>query len=82
MRADSRACRRRRLPGVRELLLLGATEDDPLRTVCELVSHIRRIRPQVVLTTDTNEDAGSAEHARIAELATTAILLAADVHAP
>jgi LmbE family N-acetylglucosaminyl deacetylase len=61
------------LQGVRELVLLNSFDDDPRRTVCELVSHLRRIRPQVVLTL------GPDQPNPIGQLATTAVLLAADM---
>jgi LmbE family N-acetylglucosaminyl deacetylase len=64
------------LQGVHELVLLSSLDEDRQRSVCELVDHLRRLRPQVVLT--HGPDQGD-ERGKLGHLATTAVLLAADV---
>jgi hypothetical protein len=58
----------------RELVLLNTAEPDSQVKLHELVCHLRRVRPQVVLTVAPEQS-----NALLGCLATTAVLLAADV---
>jgi hypothetical protein len=63
-----------RLRGARALVLLNTAEPDSQVKLDELVCHLRRVRPQVVLTVAPEQS-----NALLGCLATTAVLLAADV---
>lgn len=72
-----------RILGLREVHLLdymdGALDQaQPNRIIAQLVSHIRRIRPQVVLTFDPNGYYGHPDHIAISQFTTAALIAAAD----
>jgi hypothetical protein len=58
-----------------DVTVIVASADNRHQVVCELVSHIRRVRPQVVLTLTPGITNGQ----DVGQLATTATFLAADV---
>jgi LmbE family N-acetylglucosaminyl deacetylase len=69
--------------GLREVVLLdyvdGELADaDSEQAICELVAHIRRVRPQVVLTFGLDGAYGHPDHMAISQLTTAAIVRAAD----
>jgi LmbE family N-acetylglucosaminyl deacetylase len=69
--------------GLREVVVLDQLDGDlqqadSEQVVCELVAHIRRVRPQVVLTFGPDGAYGHPDHMAISQLTTTAIVRAAD----
>jgi LmbE family N-acetylglucosaminyl deacetylase len=69
--------------GVREVSLLGYRDGeldraDPAEAVERIVRHLRRVRPQVVVTFDPFGAYGHPDHVAICQLATAAVLAAAD----
>lgn len=69
--------------GVRDLVLLDYVDGDLAaadtdQVICELVAHIRRVRPQVVLTFGLDGAYGHPDHMAISQLTTAAIVRAAD----
>jgi LmbE family N-acetylglucosaminyl deacetylase len=71
--------------GVREVILLdyhdGALDEAPAGEGAEAIAvHIRRIRPQVVVTFDPYGAYGHRDHVAISQLTSAAIVRAADTH--
>lgn len=69
--------------GVREVSVLGYMDKqldraDPGEVTGRIVSHLRRIRPHVVVTFDPNGGYGHPDHVAICQLATAAVTAAAD----
>jgi LmbE family N-acetylglucosaminyl deacetylase len=69
--------------GIREVVLLDYVDGEldqaaPERITCELVVHIRRVRPQVILTFGPDGGYGHPDHIAISQFTTAAILRAAD----
>ena len=56
----------------------GFAGSDTDRAVCELVAYIRRIRPQVVITSGPWDASGDKGRATTSQLATAAVMRAAD----
>src|SRR3954454_796421 len=53
-------------------------QTDPEQIACDLVAHIRRVRPDVVLTWGPDGGYGHPDHIAIGEFATAAVIRAAD----
>jgi LmbE family N-acetylglucosaminyl deacetylase len=51
---------------------------DPIEAIGKIVSHLRRVRPHVVVTFDPNGAYGHPDHIAISQLTTAAIVAAAD----
>lgn len=69
--------------GIRDLSLLGYVdgrldEADPREAIGRIVVHLRRVRPQVVMTFPPDGGYGHPDHIAICQLATAAIVAAAD----
>ena len=69
--------------GLHEVVLLDYMDGeldtaDPEQVACDLVAHIRRVRPDVVLTWGPDGGYGHPDHVAISQLATTAVMQAAD----
>ncbi len=69
--------------GVREVSLLGyidaaLDQADPVEAIGRIVSHIRRVRPQVVITFDPWGAYGHPDHIAICQFTTAAVTVAAD----
>jgi len=69
--------------GIRDLVLLDyvdgdLSQADPETVICELVAHIRRVQPQVVLTFGLDGAYGHPDHMAISQFTTAAIVRAAD----
>jgi len=69
--------------GVREVSLLGYMDGrldraDPGEVTSRIAVHLRRIRPQVVLTFDPNGAYGHPDHIAICQFTTAAVVAAAD----
>jgi LmbE family N-acetylglucosaminyl deacetylase len=69
--------------GLREAVLLDYVDGDLDRAdaeqvICDLVAHIRRVRPQVVLTFGLDGAYGHPDHMAISQLTTAAIVRSAD----
>jgi LmbE family N-acetylglucosaminyl deacetylase len=69
--------------GLRELVLLDYVDGeldqaDGDQVVCELVAHLRRVRPQVVVTFGLDGVYGHPDHMAISRLTTAALVRAAD----
>lgn len=69
--------------GLREVVLLDYVDGDLAQAdqdqvICELVTQIRRVRPQVVLTFGLDGGYGHPDHIAISHLTTAAIVRAAD----
>ncbi|MCL4811500.1 MAG: PIG-L family deacetylase [Vicinamibacteraceae bacterium] len=69
--------------GVRELTLLGYVDGelddaDAVEAVGRIATHIRRVRPQVVVTFDPFGAYGHPDHIAICQLTTAAVVAAAD----
>lgn len=69
--------------GLKEVILLDYVDGefdraDPEQVTCELVNHIRRVQPQVVLTFGADGGYGHPDHMTISQLTTAAIVRAAD----
>ena len=76
-----------RVLGVREVALLDYVDGeldraDPPEAIGRIVSQIRRVRPQVVVTFDPFGAYGHADHVAICQLTTAAVLAAADAEFP
>jgi LmbE family N-acetylglucosaminyl deacetylase len=76
-----------RVLGVREVALLDYVDGeldraDPPEAIGRIVSQIRRVRPQVVVTFDPFGAYGHADHVAICQLTTAAVLAAADAVFP
>jgi LmbE family N-acetylglucosaminyl deacetylase len=72
-----------RVLGLRELVQLDYVDGeldqaDGEQLVCELVAHVRRVRPQVVLTFGLDGAYGHPDHMAISQLTTAALVRAAD----
>ena len=73
--------------GVREVSLLGYVDGaldraEPGEAVSRIARHIRRIRPQVVLTFGPEGGYGHPDHVAICQFTTAAVVRAADASAP
>ena len=75
--------------GIREVTLLDymdgeLAEADPLEVTRQAAAHIRRLRPQVVLTFDPHGVYGHPDHIAICQITTAAVMLAGtpDEHLP
>jgi LmbE family N-acetylglucosaminyl deacetylase len=71
--------------GVSEVSVLGWPDGgvdrvEPTRAIGEIVSHIRRIRPDVVVTFGPEGAYGHPDHIAISQFATAAAMCAADAH--
>ena len=71
--------------GVREVALLDYVDGeldsaDPMEASEKIAGHIRRVRPQVVVTFDAFGAYGHPDHIAIAQFAAAAIVQAADTH--
>jgi len=71
-----------RVLGVREVTLLDYTDGDldragPVEAIEQLAAHIRRVRPQVVVTFDPNGYYGHPDHIAISQFTSAALVLAA-----
>src|SRR5215471_675788 len=69
--------------GLREVAFLDYEDQlldraDPVDAVAAIVGHIRRVRPQVVLTFDPSGAYGHPDHIAISQFATGAVVAAAD----
>jgi LmbE family N-acetylglucosaminyl deacetylase len=69
--------------GVREVALLGYTDGtldraDPGQAIGRIVHHLRRVRPQVVITFDPFGAYGHPDHVAICQYTTAAVVAAAD----
>ena len=69
--------------GVREVAILGYPDGgldacDPLEVQTEIAGHIRRVRPQVVVTFGPEGAYGHPDHIAICQMATAAVVCAAD----
>jgi len=72
-----------RVLGVREVALLDymdgqLDEADPRKVTSEIAAHVRRIRPQVVVTFAQDGGYGHPDHVAICQLASAALVVAAD----
>jgi LmbE family N-acetylglucosaminyl deacetylase len=69
--------------GLREVVFLDYQDGeldraDPAQAIAKIVSHLRRVQPDVVVTFDPNGMYGHPDHIAISQLATTAVVAAAD----
>jgi LmbE family N-acetylglucosaminyl deacetylase len=69
--------------GIGEVSFLGYTDGDldqadPLEATARIVAHLRRVRPQVVLTFGPDGAYGHPDHIAICQLTTAAVVCAAD----
>ena len=69
--------------GLKEVILLEHVDGefdqaDTEQVTCELVSHIRRVQPQVVLTFGADGAYGHPDHMTVSQLTTAAVVRAAD----
>lgn len=76
-----------RVLGLKDVILLDYIDGeldlaDPHEITGQLVTHIRRIQPQVVVTFDPNGLYGHPDHIAISQFASAAVLAAADLHYP
>ena len=76
-----------RVLGLKDVILLDYVDGeldraDPAGVIGELVTHIRRIKPQVVVTFDPNGLYGHPDHIAISQFTSAAVLAAADLHYP
>lgn len=74
-----------RILGLKDVILLDYMDGeldqaDPGEVIGQLVTHIRRIKPQVIVTFDQYGLYGHPDHIAISQFTTAAILAAADVH--
>lgn len=72
-----------RVLGVREVTLLdymdGALDEaDPLRAAAEIAAHVRRVKPHVAVTFAQDGGYGHPDHVAICQLASAALMVAAD----
>jgi LmbE family N-acetylglucosaminyl deacetylase len=70
--------------GIREVNFLDYIDGDldkadPAEAITKIVSHLRRIRPHVVITFDPNGAYGHPDHIAICQFTTAAVLAAADL---
>src|ERR1041384_284616 len=68
---------------IREVQFLDYIDGDldqanPTEATAKIVEHIRRIKPQVIITFDTNGGYGHPDHIAICQFTTAAVLAAAD----
>ncbi len=82
IRAAELLCAAEKL-GLREVLLLdypdgGVDQAAPAHIIAELVSHVRRIRPQVVVTFGYDGNYGHPDHIALAQFTAAALVCAAD----
>jgi LmbE family N-acetylglucosaminyl deacetylase len=69
--------------GVQEVIFLGYQDGEldqaaPAEAIAKIVTHLRRVRPDVVVTFDPNGMYGHPDHIAISQLTTTAVMAAAD----
>lgn len=69
--------------GLQEVVFLGYQDGeldraDPAEAIAKIVTHLRRIRPEVLVTFDPNGMYGHPDHIAISQLTTTAVAVAAD----
>lgn len=69
--------------GLRDVRILGYPDGkldraDPDKAMGRIVSHLRRVRPQVVITFDPSGAYGHPDHVAVCQLTTAACVLAAD----
>jgi hypothetical protein len=69
--------------GIREVNFLDYIDGDldqadPAEAITKIVSHLKRIRPHVVITFDPNGAYGHPDHIAICQFTTAAVLAAAD----
>ena len=69
--------------GIREVKFLDYLDGDldqadPAEAVAKIVTHLRRVQPQVVITFDPNGAYGHPDHIAICQFTTAAVLAAAD----
>lgn len=69
--------------GVREVALLGYHDQqldraDPAEAIARIVAHVRRVRPQVVVTFSPDGAYGHPDHIAISQFASAAMVAAAD----
>ncbi len=69
--------------GLREVKFLDYVDGDldqadPVEAVAKIVSHLRRVRPHVVITFDPNGAYGHPDHIAICQFTTAAVVAAAD----
>jgi LmbE family N-acetylglucosaminyl deacetylase len=74
-----------RIIGVEDLTILGyqdgeLTKVDELETIGRIVFHIRRLRPDLIITFDTNGDYGHPDHMAIHRFTVSAFHQAGDPH--
>jgi LmbE family N-acetylglucosaminyl deacetylase len=79
--AELRAAARRL--GLREVVFLDYQDGeldqvDHTEAIAKIVTHVRRVRPDVVVTFDPNGMYGHPDHIAISQLTTTAVMAAAD----
>jgi LmbE family N-acetylglucosaminyl deacetylase len=55
---------------------------DPAQAIAKIVTHLRRVQPDVVVTFDPNGMYGHPDHIAISQLTTTAVMAAADLRYP
>jgi LmbE family N-acetylglucosaminyl deacetylase len=73
--------------GLREVTFLdyqdGALDRaDPAQAIAKIVTHLRRVQPEVVVTFDPHGMYGHPDHVAISQLTTTAVMAAADPNYP
>jgi LmbE family N-acetylglucosaminyl deacetylase len=76
-----------RVLGLREVIFLDYEDGeldrvDHAEAVAQIVAHLRRVRPDVVVTFDPNGMYGHPDHIAISQLTTTAVVAAADADYP
>jgi LmbE family N-acetylglucosaminyl deacetylase len=76
-----------RVLGLKDVILLDCVDGEldqasPREIIGQLVTHIRRIKPQVVVTLDPNGLYGHPDHIAISQFASAAVLASADLHYP
>ncbi len=69
--------------GLQEVVFLNYQDGeldqaDPAEAIAKIVSHLRRVRPDVVVTFDSNGMYGHPDHIAISQFTTTAVMAAAD----
>ena len=73
--------------GLREVVFLDYQDGeldraDPAQAIAKIVSQLRRVQPEVVVTFDPNGMYGHPDHIAISQLTTTAVMAAADPSYP
>lgn len=76
-----------RVLGLREVVFLDYQDGeldqaDPAGAIAKIVTQLRRVRPDVVVTFDPNGMYGHPDHIAISQLTTTAVMAAADPSTP